>query len=125
MPSLKEKTASERFVDAYHRSLPKCHPERLERARRLRQQRAFSVVRRRAAGRTRALQMDDITELALELANQWEYNHAEHCGHIWGTYPHAGVCHWPMPAGLAKHWERIKPISLDKGTVMDTQEPVI
>jgi hypothetical protein len=39
---LSEKTAIERWVDARHRSLPKGHPERLEWARMLREQRAFS-----------------------------------------------------------------------------------
>ena len=42
MPSLHEKTAIERWADAYYRSLPKGHPERLEWARQLREMRAFS-----------------------------------------------------------------------------------
>ncbi len=32
-------------------------------------------------------------ELRKELLNQWEYNHAEHCGHLDAH----DECHWPMP----------------------------
>ena len=28
------------------------------------------------------------------LFEQWEFNHAEHCGKPW---PHDGECYWPLP----------------------------
>jgi len=39
---LSEKSALERWVDARNKSLPKWHPERMEWARMLREQRAFA-----------------------------------------------------------------------------------
>jgi hypothetical protein len=36
---------------------------------------------------------EEIKELRAELLRQWEYNHAEHCGH---TFPQ-DKCQWPMP----------------------------
>lgn len=37
--------------------------------------------------------------LRTELRNQWEFNHAEHCGQA-PAVGHAGDCHWPRPAVL-------------------------
>ena len=39
-----------------------------------------------------------VAALEAELTNQWEYNHAEHCGQMPNLHP--GRCHWPKPAVL-------------------------
>lgn len=44
----------------------------------------------------------EIMELRKALAIQWEFNHAEHCGHIGQPYPHDGMCHWEMPEVLTR-----------------------
>jgi hypothetical protein len=44
---------------------------------------------------------EKVLELELELAKQWLANHAEHCGVLVPPWPHAGLCHLPMPEVLA------------------------
>lgn len=46
---------------------------------------------------------EELEKVYAELLNQWECNHAEHCGHVFiaGTYEHVGgACYWEMPEVL-------------------------
>ena len=37
-----------------------------------------------------------------ELREQWESNHAEHCGSEW-PHPEGKDCYWPLPAILRQN----------------------
>lgn len=39
--------------------------------------------------------------LEREVARQWLFAHAEKCGAWVPPWPHAGMCHWPLPKVLA------------------------
>lgn len=39
-----------------------------------------------------------VARLRVALHVQWEYNHAEHCGHDHSTEDHE--CYWPLPEML-------------------------
>ena len=40
-----------------------------------------------------------IALLKEQLREQWEYNHAEHCGSVW-PHPDGDRCYWPPPKEL-------------------------
>ena len=43
-----------------------------------------------------------LEEASEALMDQWLSNHAEHCGVRGPPWPHAGMCHWPMPEILTR-----------------------
>lgn len=53
--------------------------------------------------RVGAAHPSELDALRAALYDQWETNHAEHCGHINQPYPHEGLCHWPLPSLLANY----------------------
>jgi hypothetical protein len=43
-----------------------------------------------------------LKEASEALMDEWLSNHAEHCGVRGPSWPHDGVCHWPMPEILIR-----------------------